>query len=96
MMSPGDEATSEALTRKRTGATSTKSQRRKRSKFNYINALSQLCSSLLSTSLFRTHGVCMHNSERFYNLMARLLKSRGKKDFALKIKYSAAPARGDL
>jgi len=43
-----------------------------------------------------THGVCMHNSERFYNLMARLLKSRGKKDFALKIKYSAAPARGKL
>merc|ERR1719391_1966955 len=41
-------------------------------------------------------GVCMHNSERFYNLMARLLAKRGKKDFALNIKYNSAPARGKL
>jgi len=41
-------------------------------------------------------GVCMHNSERFYNLMARLLAKRGKKDLSLKIQYSSAPARGKL
>merc|ERR1712168_1630630 len=41
-------------------------------------------------------GVCMHNSERFYNLMARLLAKRGKKEFALNIKYNSAPARGKL
>merc|ERR1712029_27767 len=41
-------------------------------------------------------GVCMHNSERFYNLMARLLAKRGKKQFALNIKYNSAPARGKL
>merc|ERR1719295_566953 len=41
-------------------------------------------------------GVCMHNSERFYNLMAQLLAKRGKKQFALNIKYNSAPARGKL
>ena len=54
MMSPGDEATSEALTRKRTGATSTKSQRRKRSKFNLTFALSFVvypCRKLLFSGL---------------------------------------------
>jgi len=42
------------------------------------------------------HGQCLHNSERFYNILANLLSKRGKKDFALKIKYSSAAAKGHL
>jgi len=42
------------------------------------------------------HGVCMHNSERFYNVLSRLLAKRGKKDLSLQIHYSSAPARGKL
>jgi len=41
-------------------------------------------------------GDCVHNSERFYNILANLLSKRGKKDFALKIKYSSAAAKGNL
>jgi len=41
-------------------------------------------------------GDCVHNSERFYNILANLLSKRGKKDFALKIKYSSAAAKGRL
>jgi len=44
----------------------------------------------------KSSGVCIHNSERFYNLMAKLLAKRGKKDLSLKIHYSSAPARGKL
>jgi hypothetical protein len=39
---------------------------------------------------------CVHNSERFYNILSHLLRKRGKKDFALKIKYSSAAAKGEL
>lgn len=42
------------------------------------------------------HGQCIHNSERFYNILANLLSKRGKKDFALKIKYSSAASEGEL
>jgi len=41
-------------------------------------------------------GQCVHNSERFYKILANLLSKRGKKDFALKIKYSSAAAKGEL
>ena len=35
---------------------------------------------------------CIHNTERFYNILAHWLSKRGKKDFAITIKYqSAAP-----
>jgi len=44
----------------------------------------------------KSSGVCIHNSERFYNLMAKLLAKRGKKDLSLQIHYSSAPARGKL
>merc|ERR1712112_107195 len=39
---------------------------------------------------------CISNSERFYNMLHRLLIRRGKKDFAIKIRYGATPARGKL
>jgi len=39
---------------------------------------------------------CINSAERFYHLLARLLKKRGKKDFAIKIRYGATPARGQL
>ncbi|CAN0541712.1 unnamed protein product, partial [Ectocarpus sp. 8 AP-2014] len=39
---------------------------------------------------------CINTAERFYHLLARLLKKRGKKDFAIKIRYGATPARGQL
>jgi len=39
---------------------------------------------------------CISNSERFYNMLHRLLVRRGKKDFAIKIRYGATPARGHL
>lgn len=42
------------------------------------------------------YGECLHNSERFYNILARLLSKRGKKDFAIKIKYSSAAAKGEI
>jgi len=41
-------------------------------------------------------GMCMHNSERFYNILSRLLAKRGKKDLSLQIHYSSAPAKGKL
>lgn len=44
----------------------------------------------------KNQGQCVHNSERFYNILANLLSKRGKKDFALKIKYSSAAAKGEL
>lgn len=44
----------------------------------------------------KDHGECIHNSERFYNILAHLLSKRGKKDFAIKIKYSSAAAKGEL
>merc|ERR1711936_1428582 len=37
-----------------------------------------------------------NRAERFYYLLGKLLKKRGKKDFALKIRYGATPARGQL
>jgi len=39
---------------------------------------------------------CISNAERFYNMLHRLLMRRGKKDFAIKIRYGATPARGQL
>merc|ERR1719348_2704826 len=39
---------------------------------------------------------CINSAERFYYLLAGLLKKRGKKDFAIKIRYGATPARGKL
>jgi len=39
---------------------------------------------------------CISQSERFYNMLHRLLIRRGKKDFAIKIRYGATPARGKL
>ena len=33
-----------------------------------------------------THA-CINSAERFYFLLAGLLKKRGKKDFAIKIRY---------
>lgn len=44
----------------------------------------------------KNQGQCVHNSERFYNILANLLSKRGKKDFALKIKYSSAAAKAEL
>merc|ERR1712096_514386 len=38
---------------------------------------------------------CINTAERFH-LLAKLLKKRGKKDFAIKIRYGATPARGQL
>lgn len=34
---------------------------------------------------------CLNNAERFYYLLQKLLKKRGKNDFAIKINYGAAP-----
>jgi len=39
---------------------------------------------------------CINRAERFYYLLGKLLKKRGKKDFALKIRYGATPAQGQL
>jgi len=39
---------------------------------------------------------CISNSERFYNMLHRLLVRRGKKDFAIKIRYGSTPARGHM
>jgi len=39
---------------------------------------------------------CINSAERFYLLLSRLLSKRGKKDFAIKIRYGATPARGKL
>merc|ERR1711874_630808 len=39
---------------------------------------------------------CMGNSERFYGMLQKLLLKRGKKDFAIKIRYGATAARGKL
>jgi len=39
---------------------------------------------------------CINSAERFYLLLSRLLSKRGKKDFAIKIRYGATPARGQL
>merc|ERR1711874_79695 len=36
------------------------------------------------------------NSERFYGILQKLLLKRGKKDFAIKIRYGATAARGKL
>merc|ERR1711874_582849 len=36
------------------------------------------------------------NSERFYGMLQKLLLKRGKKDFAIKIRYGATAARGKL
>lgn len=41
-------------------------------------------------------GECISNAERFYNILSNLLMKRGKKDFAIRINYSSAPARGQL
>eukprot|EP00092_Neocalanus_flemingeri_P024467 GFUD01026534.1.p1 GENE.GFUD01026534.1~~GFUD01026534.1.p1 ORF type:complete len:312 (+),score=44.60 GFUD01026534.1:54-989(+) len=41
-------------------------------------------------------SACINTAERFYHLLAKLLKKRGKKDFAIKIRYGATPARGQL
>ena len=41
-------------------------------------------------------GECISNAERFYNILSNLLVKRGKKDFAIRINYSSAPARGQL
>ena len=30
---------------------------------------------------------CINTAERFYHLLAKLLKKRGKKDFAIKIRF---------
>ena len=35
---------------------------------------------------------CLNNAERFYYLLQKLLKKRGKNDFAIKINYSGHPA----
>jgi len=40
--------------------------------------------------------MCINTAERFYHLLANLLRKRGKKDFAIKIRYGATPARGEL
>jgi len=34
---------------------------------------------------------CLNNAERFYFLLDKLLKKRGKNDFAIKIKYAGSP-----
>jgi len=34
---------------------------------------------------------CLNNAERFYYLLQKLLKKRGKNDFAIKINYGASP-----
>merc|ERR1711913_113239 len=39
---------------------------------------------------------CISNSERFYGMLQKLLLKRGKKDFAIKIRYGATAARGKL
>merc|ERR1719283_753099 len=39
---------------------------------------------------------CVSNAERFYVRLAQLLKKRGKKNFAINIKYGATGARGEL
>ncbi len=38
-------------------------------------------------------GECVSNAERFYIILSNLLMKRGKKDFAIRINYSSAPAR---
>jgi len=39
---------------------------------------------------------CISNAERFYDHLYMLLHKRGKKDFAINIRYGATPARGSL
>jgi hypothetical protein len=39
---------------------------------------------------------CISNAERFYDHLYMLLNRRGKKDFAINIRYGATPARGAL
>jgi len=39
---------------------------------------------------------CISNAERFYVRLAQLLRERGKKSFAINIKYGATGARGEL
>jgi len=39
---------------------------------------------------------CISNAERFYDHLYMLLHKRGKKDFAINIRYGGTPARGSL
>jgi len=39
---------------------------------------------------------CLNNAERFYYLLDKLLKKRGKSDFAIKLKYAADPVKYPL
>merc|ERR1719431_2493274 len=39
---------------------------------------------------------CISKAERFYNQLYALLSKRGKKSFAINIRYGATPARGNL
>jgi len=39
---------------------------------------------------------CISKAEKFYNMLYALLKKRGKKSFAIKIRYGATGARGQL
>jgi len=39
---------------------------------------------------------CISKAEKFYNLLYALLQKRGKKNFAINIRYGATAARGDL
>merc|ERR1740131_558098 len=39
---------------------------------------------------------CISKAEKFYNLLYALLSKRGKKSFAINIRYGATPARGNL
>jgi len=39
---------------------------------------------------------CISKAEKFYNMLYELLKRRGKKSFAIKIRYGATGARGEL
>lgn len=39
---------------------------------------------------------CLNNAERFYYLLEKLLKKRGKNDFAIKLRYSATPDMGAM
>merc|ERR1712126_90508 len=39
---------------------------------------------------------CLNNAERFYYLLDKLLKKRGKSDFAIKLKYASDPMKSPL
>jgi len=63
--------------------------------WNKDPALTGNMASAFGMGSFST-GECISNAERFYIILSNLLMKRGKKDFAIRINYSSAPARGQL